>query len=162
MIVFTSDHGDMQGSHGLKNKCLPHEESAGIPLIMYVPGMPGSRVTDGLVSGIDLMPTCLDLAGIEPVDSVDGQSIAAFLRGKRDATCDAVFSERGDWCMIVKGGWKLAAERQDDGLAPTLMTHLDQDPYELNNRAEDPEFSELRKTLLAQLTAWDQDVREIG
>lgn len=161
MIVFTSDHGDMQGSHGLKNKCLPHEESAGIPLIMHVPGMPAGRVTDKLVSGIDLMPTCLELAGIAPVESVDGQSIAPFLRGETDQTCEAVFSERGDWCMIVKDGWKLAAERQDDGLAPTLMTHLDEDSYELQNRAEDPEFAARRRTMLAHLAEWDRNVRGI-
>ena len=159
MIVFTSDHGDMQGSHGLKNKCLPHEESAGIPLIMHVPGQPGGRVCDGLVSGIDLMPTCLALAGIDPVDGVDGQSIAPYVRGDSDETCDAVFSERGDWCMIVKDGWKLAADRQDDGLAPTLMTHLNEDPFELQNRVEDPAVDERRKELLAQLASWDEDVR---
>jgi arylsulfatase A-like enzyme len=161
MIVFTSDHGDMQGSHGLKNKCLPHEESAGTPLIIYVPGLPGGRVTEGLVSGIDLMPTCLELAGINPVDSVDGQSIAPYLRGETETTCEAVFSERGNWCMIVKDGWKLAAERQDDGLAPTFMTHLDADPYELQNRVEDPSVSGLRKELLVQLTSWDDGVRNV-
>ena len=161
MVIFTSDHGDMQGSHGLKNKCLPQEESAGIPLIMYVPGLPGGRITDGLVSGIDLMPTCLELAGIDPVATVDGQSIAPFLRGETDETCDAVFSERGNWCMIVKGGWKLAAQRQKDRLAPTLMTHLDEDPYELRNRVNDSAVCEVRKGLLAELTSWDDRVRHV-
>lgn len=161
IVAFTSDHGDMQGSHGLKNKCLPHEESAGIPLIMYVPGLAGGRVTDGLVSGIDLMPTCLELAGLDPVASVDGKSIAPFLRGETESTLDAVFSERGDWCMIVKDGWKLAAERQDDGLAPTLMTHLDEDPYELTNRVEDLACTDLRGALLDELSHWDQAVRSI-
>ncbi len=159
IVVFTSDHGDMQGSHGLKNKCLPHEESAGIPLIIYAPRLPGGRVTDALVSGIDLMPTCLSLAGIAHVDGVDGVSIADFLRGEHDTTQDAIFSERGDWCMIVRDGWKLAAERQDDGLAPMLMTNLDEDPYELHNRVEDAKVRDLRQVLLALLSEWDQDVR---
>jgi len=162
MIVFTSDHGDMQGSHGEKNKCLPHEESAGIPLVIYVPGMPGGRVTDGLVSNIDMMPTCLELAGIDPVVGVDGKSIAPFLRGETDALCDEVFSERGGWCMIVKDGWKLAALRQDDGLAPYLMTNLDEDPYEMNNRFEDVDCAELRAALLERLSEWDVDVRNNG
>jgi arylsulfatase A-like enzyme len=161
MIMFTSDHGDMQGSHGLKNKCLPHEESAGIPFIAYVPGLPGGRVSDALVSGIDMMPTCLELAGLPPVEGVDGTSFAPLLRGETERAGDAVFSERAKWCMIVKDGWKLAAERQDDGLAPTLMTHLDGDPYEFENLGEDPGVAGLRQELLAQLTAWDQDVREL-
>lgn len=158
MIVFTSDHGDMQGSHGLKNKSLPHEESAGIPLIIHVPGQSGGRVCNGLVSGIDLMPTCLDVAGIDPVDGVDGRSIAPYLRGATSETCEGVFSECGDWCMIVKGGWKLAAERQDDGLAPTLLTHLDEDPFELENRVEDSAVTVIKNELLAQLGVWDEEV----
>jgi arylsulfatase A-like enzyme len=149
----------MQGSHGEKNKCLPHEESAGIPLIMYVPGKPGGRVTDGLVSGIDMMPTCLDLCGIGPVDTVDGHSIGPFLRGECKDTCEVVFSERGGWCMLVKDGWKLAAMRQDDGLAPYLMTNLDEDPYEMINRVEDADYADLRKRMLSELSAWDLDVR---
>lgn len=158
MIVFTSDHGDMQGSHGLKNKCLPHEESAGIPLIINVPGLPGGRVTDGLVSGIDLMPTCLDLAGINPVAGIDGQSIAPFLRGETEDTCPAVFSERGDWCMVVTDGWKLAAQGRDGGLTPTLMTNLDEDPFELRNRVDDPAVAGLRKELLSRLVAWQEEM----
>jgi len=159
-IIFTSDHGDMQGSHGRTNKCLPYEESAGVPLIIHLPGTGGGRVTDHLVSGIDFMPTCIELAGIDPVPGVDGKSIAGFLNAEADTTRDAVFSERGDaWCMIVQDGWKLAAHRQEEGLVPMLMTHLDKDPYELRNRSQDPEVAELRHRLLAKLHAWDQDVR---
>jgi arylsulfatase A-like enzyme len=158
-IFFTSDHGDMQGSHGLKNKCLPHEESAGIPLITFVPGAPGGRVSDAPVSGIDFMPTCLDLAGLGPVAGVDGRSFAPLLQGVTGRGRDPVFVEHGAWCMIVQEGWKLAAERQDDGLAPTFMTHLDEDPFELHNRVEDPGVAGRRNGMLAQLAAWDQDVR---
>lgn len=128
-------------------------------LIVYAPGLPGGRVTDALVSGIDMMPTCLDLAGLPPVAGVDGQSFAPLLRGETENACDAIFSERGQWCMIVKNGWKLAAERQDDGLAPTFMTHLDGDPFELQNRVEDHAVADLRNHLLAQLASWDAGVR---
>jgi arylsulfatase A-like enzyme len=64
--------------------------------------------------------------------------------------------------MIVQDGWKLAAERQDDGLAPTLMTNLNRDPYEMSNMAEDPSCSELRSRMLSRLAAWDRDVRGKG
>jgi arylsulfatase A-like enzyme len=162
MICFTSDHGDMQGSQGEKNKCLPYEESAGIPFIMVVPGYPGGRVTDGLVSGVDMMPTCLDLAGIDPVDSVDGQSIASFIRGETDQTCETVFSEREQWCMLVKDGWKLSADRTPDGLKAKLMFNLDEDPYEMTNRIEDADCADIRANMLEELTAWNNDVRPNG
>ena len=159
LVVFTSDHGDMQGSHGLKNKCLPHEESAGIPLIVYGPGLPGGRVSDALVSGIDLMPTCLDLAGLPPVPSVDGVSFAPLMRGETETAGEAIFSERGSWCMIVRGAWKLVAKRLDDGLSPTMMSDLASDPYEQANRVGDPSVESLRGDLLARLVDWDRRVR---
>ncbi len=159
IIIYTSDHGDMQGSHGLKNKCLPHEESAGVPLITYVPGCPGGRVTDGLVSGIDLMPTCIELAGIDPVDSVDGESIAAYLCGETENTCEAIFSEREKWCMIVASDWKLVAQREDEGLVPSMMINLADDPYELNDLIDDATQTDRRSAMFERLVAWDHDVR---
>ena len=159
MIVFTSDHGDMQGSHGLKNKCLPHEESSGVPLITYVPGLTGKGVSDALVSGIDMMPTCLDLAGLQPVSSVDGHSFAPVLRGEQEHSENPVFSERKSWCMIVKGPWKLAADRNPDGLTPIFMTHLDDDPYEMANLVNAESAAPIREQLLMELICWDRDVR---
>ena len=159
MIFFTSDHGDMQGSHGLKNKCLPYEESTGIPLIAYVPGLQGGRISDALVSGIDMMPTCLDLAGLPRVDSVDGKSFASLIRGETENANEAVFSEYNEWCMMVKGPWKLVAERKKNGLAPTLMIDLYEDPYEINNLVEDISMADLRKDLLSELELWDKDIR---
>jgi arylsulfatase A-like enzyme len=64
--------------------------------------------------------------------------------------------------MIVQDGWKLAAERQDDGLATTLMTHLDDDPYELTNRVEDATCADRRQAMLDRLAAWDRDVRGLN
>ena len=157
MIVFTSDHGDMQGSHGLKNKHVPYEESVGIPLIIHVPKLPGCRVSDCLVSGIDMMPTCLELAGIEPVDTVDGQSIAPILRGQTDTTRNTVFSECG-WRMIITEEWKLAARHKDGVWTPFLMTHIAEDPYEQNNRVDNPSDAAIQESLLARLQKWHQDV----
>lgn len=61
-VIFSSDHGDMQGSHGMKNKCLPYERSCGIPLIIKVPGIAPGTV-DVPVSCVDYYPTCMELAG---------------------------------------------------------------------------------------------------
>ncbi len=59
------------------------------------------------------------------------------------------------WCMIVKDGWKLAADRSDGGLTPTLMTHSNEDPYELNNRVDDDTVHALRAFLLDELSQWN-------
>jgi len=108
-----------------------------------------------------MMPTCLDLAGIAPVDSVDGESIAPFLRGESDDTCETIFSERQEWCMIVSGDWKLVAQREAQGLEPSMMINLAEDPYELQNRVEDEALAERRAAMLERLVTWDRDVRNL-
>jgi len=160
VVIYTSDHGDMQGSHGLKNKDLPHEESAGIPLIAYVPGAPAGRTTDALVSGIDFMPTLLDLAGLPPCDSVDGASFAPMLRGEAQELAGPVFSERPWWCLVRLGDWKLSADRSADGiLTPTLLTNLRLDPYEMDNRVNKLDVAAQQSRLLEILDNWDRSVR---
>lgn len=158
VILFTSDHGDLQGSHGLKNKCLPHEESAGVPLITYVPGNPEGAISDELISGIDFMPTFLDLAGIKIPDTVQGVSHAAQFKGQTAPETKAIFSEnfqsKDSWCMMVKGEWKLAAHYTDEGLVPMLMTNLTEDPYEMKNLATDEQFAQIRSELLGELKQW--------
>lgn len=160
VVIYTSDHGDMQGSHGLKNKGYPHEESAGVPLIVHVPGAPAARVSDALVTGIDIMPTMLDLANLPACESVDGVSFAPLLRGENQTLIGPVFSERNTWCMVCRGDWKLAADRNEDGsLTPTLMTNLRTDPYELTNRADDAAVAAERASLLETLDRWNRTVR---
>ena len=160
MIIFTSDHGDMQGSHGLINKCLPHEESAGIPLIVYAPGMADQgKESDALICGIDFLPTCLDMAGLPALDTTDGTSFGPVLRGEKEKSQHRIFSERANWCMIVKDNWKLVGKRDEDPMLPTMLIDLETDPYELTNRVDDPELSNHQDSLLAELVAWNQELQ---
>ncbi len=79
IILFTSDHGDMLGNHGLWAKRLFYEQSANVPMIVV--GTHGDtrvghhRTDNRLVGWQDIMPTLLDLAGIPIPDTVDGQSM---------------------------------------------------------------------------------------
>ena len=65
ITVFTSDHGDMMGSHGLYTKMTQFEESVRVPLLLGIPDMttPGERIEEP-VSQIDLVPTLLDAMGL--------------------------------------------------------------------------------------------------
>ena len=65
VIAFISDHGDMMGDHGLWRKGYPYEASSHVPFILYGAGIaPGTRV-DSVVEIRDMMPTLLDVAGVE-------------------------------------------------------------------------------------------------
>ncbi|MBN1864655.1 MAG: sulfatase-like hydrolase/transferase [Victivallales bacterium] len=152
VVVFTSDHGDMQGSHGLKNKCLPHETSSGIPLVARVPGGGSGLVTDALVSGVDFFPTCLDWVGLAPEHGLPGHSFAPLTRGRDQFLPGPVFSEMPRWKMVRSGNIKLVTEGAE--FKPTQLYDLGNDPYELNNRIGDPECSEQISLLREQIVTW--------
>jgi len=103
VIVFTSDHGYYFGEHGYfgkaRNKWLEkewywsplYEEVARVPLLIYVPKMK-PRETDALVSLVDLMPTVLDLAGVDIPTSVESLSLVPVIKGEKDNLRDFVIT----------------------------------------------------------------------
>ncbi|MEO2237241.1 MAG: sulfatase-like hydrolase/transferase, partial [Candidatus Poseidoniia archaeon] len=84
IVIYTSDHGAMQGSFGLTNKRLPYEESIRIPFLVRAPGLvpPGTRV-EALFGAIDMAPTIAGLAGVAPLPGWVGQDHSPWLRGER-------------------------------------------------------------------------------
>lgn len=83
IVVYTSDHGDMMGSHGFGGKRLPWEESCRVPFLVRYPGVaaPGSNV-DGLFSTVDIYPTLCGMAGIAAPGHCVGRDLSAAARGK--------------------------------------------------------------------------------
>jgi len=76
VVVFTADHGDMQGAHGWNQKTVLYDESARIPFIICVPGMKKARTCDRLVNtGIDLLPTLCSLAGMRIPQGLPGMNL---------------------------------------------------------------------------------------
>lgn len=82
IVVHTSDHGDMMGSHRTLTKGLMQEEATRVPYIIRAPGQTEARVVSDPVSQIDLVPTLLDLMGYEAPEHLQGKSLAdAVLNG---------------------------------------------------------------------------------
>ena len=66
VVIFSADHGDLVGSHGLRQKgALVYDENFHVPLIVVHPDVQGGTVNDSLLSEIDLVPTMLDIAGVD-------------------------------------------------------------------------------------------------
>ncbi len=135
LIVYTSDHGDMQGSHGLKNKCYPHEKSAGVPFIARLPGGRKGERSACLANGVDIMATALELAGLEPDPNVDGTSLLGYLKGDSADTCPYIISEyvlgNEPWRMIRDKRYKLTVAMKD--YAPLSLYDMENDPWEMND-----------------------------
>ncbi|MBX3736257.1 MAG: sulfatase [Candidatus Didemnitutus sp.] len=81
IVVYTSDHGEMLGSHGLMQKFVWHEESISVPLLVRWPGqLPAGARTDALINSPDLMPTLLDLLRVRAPAGLDGRVLSRCLR----------------------------------------------------------------------------------
>ena len=83
VIIFTSDHGEMLGDHGLFQKQVPYEPSIHIPLIVAGPGIAQGTISDALVELSDLNPTICALAGVEAAPDMDARSFDGILHGNQ-------------------------------------------------------------------------------
>ncbi len=163
IVVFTSDNGFSCGQHGIwgkGNATWPinlWENSVRVPAIIRWPGqVPAGVVTDALVSACDVHPTLLDLAGLDsPEDPLAaGSSVAALLRGQRQGSrreAVVVFDEYGGARMVRTADWKYVL-RWGDG--PDELFHLDVDPDERRNLANERSFRSAKQELSTVLHDW--------
>jgi arylsulfatase A-like enzyme len=142
LVLFTADHGEMGGSHGLVSKMVFHEEAVHVPLLMRLPGVikPGAVVRDP-VSGLDLFATILDYLGV-PAPARDGDSLRPLIEGRGQAGPDYRVAE---WntrnvpnYMVRTLDWKLMIANSPDSKAIDALYDLRNDPYEMRNLLGDP------------------------
>ncbi len=137
MIIFTSDHGEMLGAHGMREKNIFLEESAHIPLLISSPGEIQAETTvDGYVSLVDLFPTILDYLNVPEKES-DGKSLRGLIEGTDLEHGKYVVTEwdreNSPNYMVVKDGWKLIIPYTIKSTVINAMYDLNTDPYEMNN-----------------------------
>lgn len=114
IIVYTADHGEMGGAHGLREKGpMLYKENLRVPLIISHPDAAGSRTTDSLASAVDLVPTLLRFAGYSDDDIADqfpelvGIDLASALAGKEETS---IRDERGILVYFGVVLWAYGAE----------------------------------------------------
>lgn len=160
IIMFTSDHGDMLGNHDMAAKRIFYESSANIPMIL-MPNKGNPRTEDGvvddrLVGFADVMPTLLDLCGIDVPDSCDGISMVGEKRH------DYIYGECGEddhaSRMIRDNRYKLIYYPVGHHFQ---LFDLVEDPNEMLDRRDDPklasEFDRLKSLLVSRLYGSDME-----
>ncbi len=135
-IVYTSDHGEMAGEHGMWSKRTFYEGSARVPLLIAGPGIEGGRVVSSPVELLDFFPTFCEWAGVPTPDGLDGESLVGILEGKssarkkRFARSELLGNpEQVLFRMARDGRWKYA---EFPSYPPVLFDVLN-DPEETNN-----------------------------
>lgn len=159
LIVFTADHGDMMGGHGLLTKGVtPYEEVYNIPLLIADPGAAGNgQECHHIVSLGDLCPTLLELCGQAPFDNCQFRSLRPLLEapGRRDWTDEAYAEFHGQrYFFTQRILWRDHLKYVLNGYDFDEMYDLKRDPAELHNVAEDPAYAEAKTELLRAI--WRQ------
>ena len=129
VIVFTSDHGEMLGDHGLYTKSLPYEASIRVPLIVTGPGINSRHTSDALVELIDVNPTICSLAGLPPQDGIDACSFDDILLNDVQTHREEAVSAIRNFRLIRTQDYKLIQHEND----VTELYDLRNDPDELHS-----------------------------
>ncbi|MGP4000822.1 sulfatase family protein [Streptomyces sp. 8N706] len=169
-IVFGSDNGFHMGEHRLRpGKQTAYDTDVRVPMVVTGPGVPAAEKVSQPAENVDINPTFLELAGVEPPSTVDGQSLTGLMRGRpEDGWRQAVLVEHHH-AASKKGDPDAAPE--DSGNPPTYRAirtsdslyveyadgerefyALDSDPDQMNNRASSlsaDQRASLHRTLTA-------------
>ncbi len=136
LVIFTSDHGEMLGDHGMGGKTVLYEGAVHVPLLIRLPGrIPANTVVETPVSTIDLFATILDYTGRAGHFS-EGRSLRPLMEGTEKEGPDYCVSERpGNKpnFMVRTKRWKLLYPSQLSSGARPALYDLENDPHELTN-----------------------------
>lgn len=165
MIIFTSDHGENLGSHGMRDKNVFYEESARVPLLISFPGkIKPNTVVERYVSNIDLFATINDYLEI-PEQPSDGTSLRGLIEGTDKIHGEFVVTEwhsdpnKTPGYMIVKDSWKMFIPFLAKSPVINALYNLKEDPLEMHNlmgsnpnlKLYSPKINELQRDLLSWL-----------
>ena len=179
VVVFTSDHGEQMGDHGILGKTLMYEESVKVPLLIRAPMLKREmQRIGGNFSHIDLVPTLLDLLGQQVPAGLQGESRVQVLRGEADLGGNDIFIE---WSgadghppasigeaepnrsmlhplrtIVTAERWKLNLYGKGQG----ELYDLNADPHELQNLYHRPEQQERIRGLIERVRVWQEQTAD--
>jgi arylsulfatase A-like enzyme len=170
IVICTADHGDALASHGgMVDKAGDMmEELMHIPMVISWPGVTKGTICNELVSNLDLVPTVLEMAGVEAPKYMDGMNMVSLLKGESTGW-------REDFMAEHYGHFKIhAAQRAlyykeykyvvTDGYISELY-NLQEDPFELNNLVDAPSakdiLKEMKRRLLDNMDRYEDKASDI-
>lgn len=156
IVVYTADHGEMDGDHGLYQKFCLFDPSIGVPLIVSHPGrLPEGRTSDALVEYFGIFPTLAELSGAPGPRGIEARSFAGLARKPEAAGPEAIFCEynlrsANDCYMVRTRRHKYIYNHGD---IPELYD-LEADAGEKVNQGANPSFGRVRAQMHDRLIGW--------
>ncbi|GHV00621.1 sulfatase [Bacteroidia bacterium] len=161
-IIFTSDHGEMGGSHDLTGKNVPYQECQRVPLIFAGKGIQKGVIdnTTPVCNGWDMLPTMLQLSGVAIPKELHGMSLCKTITGGAPLSRKYLYLETtNSYGVIENGRYKYTRfvesdfARLEDG--SEALVDLEKDPYEMHNLVFDKsaaaKLNEMRAALAAEM-----------
>jgi len=176
MVIFTSDHGEMLGDHGIYLKGpYFYEQAVKVPLIISMPGTVKQGLkSDALVELVDLVPTIIESIGLQEDQTIQGRSLWKMLTGSSDPGShrDSVYCEyyKALKChedpsayatMVRNNRYKIV---RIHGLGEGELYDLKKDPGEIHNCWDNKEYSEVKTVMLELMCdrmAWTIDPKPL-
>ncbi|WP_207763900.1 sulfatase [Flagellimonas pacifica] len=174
IIIFSSDNGYFNGSHGLGSKVLPYEEGTRVPMIIVDPRIEkGKEIkkTNSLSGNVDIAATILDIAGIEIPSVYDGKSLLPLLQNpnkhvRKSLPIIQVWGSNATHCLTVmdeeyKYIYWYYENKDEKIVASEELFNIKDDPYEMINLANQPNYefplAKMRTLYDQQLDHWKKE-----
>ena len=168
LLVFTSDHGEMFGSHGRRAKYIFYEEACRVPFLIRWPGRIRPGATDTLLSTPDIMPTLLGALGLPIPRAVEGADLSGNLLGRSTRGPEAIYmqgmgttaawQDGTEWRALRDRQFTYATYRRDR--SELLFDNL-ADPYQMKNLAAGRSHSAKLSHYRVQLQRWMKEHNDL-
>lgn len=148
IIVFLSDHGEMDASHMREHKSVPYQEAQNVPFVISGPGIRAGKTDRKTVvnTGIDLLPTLCDLANIDIPDGYPGVSVKDAATGRHRLERRYIFMEGANWFQVLDSGRYKYTVIEKNG-RNEILVDLRNDPGETVNLAENRKYRKILQNL---------------
>ncbi len=158
IFIFTTDHGEMLGEHNMLYKGAYHfDELLHTPFIFYSKSHFKACEILSLTQTLDLMPTILDLAGVDIPPQVQGESMLPLLKGEIANGHESILCEHHNTNTLITKEWKISVRIDGD---TGMLFNRKKDPNEQKNLWNNKDYSEIKTELTTKLVAAMMSARE--
>ena len=158
LLVFTSDHGEMLGSHRLFQKMCLYEESVRVPLLVKTPGQKSPRRVTEMTDHLDLTAALLQQAGSDPITDSTGKSLLPLAHGQpNNRPRKSVFSayDGSSGCGFAHRMVRTSTHKFIHNIGDkSELYDMIEDPHETRNYANHPKVAPLQNKLANLLNGW--------